>query len=98
MTYKDANNTIKHVLHTDVAYPGLQPQVQGGKDQWADIKPATDITSLNMRVLNYRSRQVLIKWGRTGSFSSCSHDLTKEMKSDCFCVYILQKRCQQQIQ
>lgn len=60
MTYKDANNTIKHVLHTDIAYPGLQPQVQGGKDQWADIKPATDITSLNMRVLNYRSRQVLI--------------------------------------
>ena len=59
MTYKDANNTIKHVLHTDVAFPDLEPQVQGGKDQWADIKPATDITNLKMSALAYRTRQVV---------------------------------------
>lgn len=63
MTYKDANNTIKHVLHTDVAFPDLEPQVQGGKDQWADIKPATDITNLKMSALAYRTRQVVSTQG-----------------------------------
>ena len=62
MTYvKDG--VTKNVLHTDVAYPGLVPQVSGGKNKWADIKPATDITNLNMDTLTFRTRYG-IKEGR----------------------------------
>lgn len=56
MIYKDVNNIIKYVFYIDVVYFGLQFQVQGGKDQWVDIKLVMDIISFNMRVFNYRFR------------------------------------------